>query len=97
MFVEFLDTDAPTIEAFPTHQLVEGTTGLLTCNPSSSGDVNFTWYKNNRLIPNETSEELLLTNISRNKKGTYKCKTKNEINEKTSEAFHVDIYCKLTL
>ena len=95
MFVNFLDMDAPTIDAFPTNQLTEGTTSLLTCNPSSSGDVNFTWYKNDRLIPNETSEELLLTNITRNKKGTYKCKTKSEINEKRSEAFHVDVYCKL--
>ena len=95
MFVNFLDMDAPTIDAFPTNQLPEGTTSLLTCNPSSSGDVDFTWYKNDRLIPNETSEELLLTNITRNKKGTYKCKTKSEINEKRSEAFHVDVYCKL--
>ena len=87
--------DAPTIDAFPTNQLAEGTTRLLTCNPSSSGDVNFTWYKNDHLIPNETSEELLLTNITRNKKGTYKCKTKNEVNEKTSESFHVDVYCEL--
>ena len=87
MFVNFLDMDAPTIDAFPTNQLAEGTTSLLTCNPSSSGDVNFTWYKNDRLIPNETSEELLLTNITRNKKEHINAKRKVKSMKKDQKHF----------
>ena len=80
------------IQPIDDEMIIEGGNVILTCNASGFPTPNVSWVKtSNGQRTNGT--ELVLTNISRDQAGEYRCEASNLCNTAT-ELATVDVQCK---
>ena len=77
-----------------TYTVTEGDTiPAISCNASCRPQCTFMWTEPN--VPDGTTNDLYLQNITRNQKGTLNCTATNEVGSKVSSNVVVDVQCKL--
>ena len=69
----------------------------LTLEITASGDpddITYVWKKNGVIIPGETSNTLVLNNVSGDDIGQYECIPSNSVGSYNSSIIQVDVTCK---
>ena len=76
------------------YNVTEGDTiPYISCTASCRPQCTFMWTGPN--VPDGTTNDLYLQNITRNQKGTFYCTATNEVGSKVSSNVEVDVQCKL--
>ena len=73
-----------TIVANPDEPLASGDAVTLQCSavdPTES-DLSFQWFKDDRLLPGQSSSALVLDAVGQNSTGTYTCQVSNRLGMK---------------
>ena len=69
----------------------------VTLEITASGDpddITYVWKKNGVIIPGETSNTLVLNNVSGDDIGQYECIPSNSVGSHNSSIIQVDVTCK---
>ena len=69
----------------------------VTLEITASGDpddITYVWKKNGVIIPGETSNTLILNDVSGNDIGQYECIPSNSVGSHNSSTIQVDVTCK---
>ena len=72
----------------------------ITLTVTASGDPNditYLWKKNGVIIPGETSNTLILSDVSPYDIGQYECIPSNSVGSHNSSIIQVDVECELML
>ena len=64
----------------------------ISCTASCRPPCTFMWTGPN--VPDDTTNDLYLQNITRNQTGTFNCNATNEVGSKVSSNVEVDVRCK---
>ena len=59
------------------------------------GDITYVWKKNGVIIPGETSNTLILNDVSGDAIGQYECIPSNSVGSHNSSIIQVDVTCEL--
>ena len=89
-----LDLDPPILSTANQHRIIENDDVILKCLYRATLPVRFSWFKDGILLPGETKEKLLLSEINRRQKGEYKCVTINSVGSEQSNLLVIDVKCK---
>jgi hypothetical protein len=77
-----------------TYTVTEGDTiPSISCTASCRPECTFMWTGLN--VPDGTTNDLFLQNITRNQKGMFNCTATNEVGRKVSSTVKIDVQCKL--
>ena len=75
-----------------------GSNVILTVTASGDpDDITYVWKKDGIIIPGETSNSLILNDVSPFNIGQYECIPSNSVGSHNSSIIQVDVECKLTL
>ena len=69
----------------------------VTLEITASGDpddITYVWKKNGVIIPGETSNTLILNDVSRDDIGQYECIPSNSVGSHNSSIIQVDVNCE---
>ncbi|XP_065644363.1 hemicentin-1 isoform X4 [Hydra vulgaris] len=80
----------PIVQFLPSNSIVERNTAIAICNENSSDSVNYTWFKNNEVLP-ESSRFFTIVYTNRTDNGLYKCKTSNQYTERFSNDYLLNV------
>ena len=69
---------------------------LTVAASSDPDDIMYVWKKNGVIIPGETSNTLILNDVSGDDIGQYECTPSNSVGSHNSSIIQVDIKCKCT-
>lgn len=79
----------------PTGPVLEGSSVSLLCRSHSNPLVtNYTWFKDDDEVDQETGQVLTIDDINSSHNGVYQCTAKNNLGEKTSGKIDVDVQCE---
>ncbi|XP_047433241.1 B-cell receptor CD22-like [Mugil cephalus] len=67
----------PSVSVSPSGEIVEGSSGTLTCSSDANPAANYTWYKENQTLSQGSDGVLAFISISFNNSGNYYCKSEN--------------------
>uniref|UniRef100_A0A672MDJ6 B-cell receptor CD22 n=1 Tax=Sinocyclocheilus grahami TaxID=75366 RepID=A0A672MDJ6_SINGR len=77
-------------------EIVEGDSVTLSCSSDANPPaLNFSWFKGRNLVG--SGRIYSISNISSDHSGEYKCKSRNKIGEKYSDAVTLNIMCELMI
>lgn len=83
-FLLFL-TDSDVIMVSPVHPVTEGQSVTLGCNLMTGSVVPaLSFYKNDKLIQNDSRRELFILAVSKSDEGFYKCGGKHSLHDRLS-------------
>ena len=85
--------NAPDISAFPSNTIHETKAAVLHCHTKSTENVNYTWYKDNEILPWVTQQKVLLA-TNRTDTGSYKCNTENRFGRRNSTDLFFLVNCE---
>ena len=92
-FLIFLDPS--NIDQAPSNKtIVEGSNVTLHCNATGSPASNITWTKDGSPTVLHEGEEYVISNISRQQHGNYKCTAWNGVGEQSKTSFSINVLCK---
>ena len=75
-----------------------GSTVTLTVTASADpDDITYVWKKDGVIIPGETSNTLILNDVSPFDIGQYECIPSNSVGSHDSSIIQIDVECKLML
>ena len=75
-----------------------GSDATLTVTASGDpGDITYVWKKNGVIIPGETSNTLILNDVSPFDNGQYECIPSNSVGSHNSSIIQVEVECELML
>ncbi|XP_063331713.1 B-cell receptor CD22-like [Pelmatolapia mariae] len=86
-------TDAPrlpTVSVSPSAEIVEGISVNLTCSSDANPTANYTWYKDNKVLPAGTQDVYRFVSISSEDSGNYFCKCRNLYGQANSMSLSID-------
>ncbi|XP_047433207.1 uncharacterized protein LOC125001639 [Mugil cephalus] len=74
----------PSVSVSPSGEIVEGSSGTLTCSSDANPAANYTWYKENEDSPKASGQILNITDIGPEHRGSYYCEAHNRIGRRNS-------------
>ncbi|XP_063331706.1 sialoadhesin-like [Pelmatolapia mariae] len=84
----------PTVSVSPSAEIVEGISVNLTCSSDANPTANYTWYKDNKVLPAGTQDVYRFVSISSEDSGNYFCKCRNLYGQANSMSLSIDVKCK---
>ena len=70
---------------------------LIVTASGDPDDITYVWKKNGVIIPGETSNTLIINDVSPYDIGQYECIPSNSVGSHNSSIIQVDVECKLML
>ena len=83
----------PSVQFVPSTSILEGNTVVMICHENSSDSVNYTWFKDNKVI-GESSKLFSIVSTKRTDNVLYKCKTSNQYASEFSSNYKLNVNCK---
>ncbi|XP_047434046.1 B-cell receptor CD22-like isoform X2 [Mugil cephalus] len=81
----------PSVSVSPSGEIVEGSSGTLTCSSDANPAANYTWYKENQILSQGSDGVHAFISISSNNSGNYYCKSENQYGYSKSSSLFIDV------
>uniref|UniRef100_A0A3Q3KQE9 B-cell receptor CD22 n=1 Tax=Mastacembelus armatus TaxID=205130 RepID=A0A3Q3KQE9_9TELE len=82
------------VSVSPSAEIVEGSSVTLTCSSDANPAAKYTWYKENQKLIHGPEGTYQFTSISSEDRGTYYCRSENQLGQINSESLFIDVKCK---
>ncbi|XP_047434048.1 pregnancy-specific beta-1-glycoprotein 1-like isoform X4 [Mugil cephalus] len=79
----------PSVSVSPSGEIVEGSSGTLTCSSDANPAANYTWYKTQTLVSN--GPQLVLSSVQPSVSGEYQCTAENTMGKMSSRYITIDV------
>ncbi|XP_026159977.1 B-cell receptor CD22-like [Mastacembelus armatus] len=79
------------VSVSPSAEIVEGSSLTLTCSSDANPAANFTWYKENQTLIHGPEGTYQFTSISSEDRGTYYCRSENQLGQSNSSSVSIDV------
>ncbi|XP_026159975.1 hemicentin-1-like [Mastacembelus armatus] len=79
------------VSVSPSAEIVEGSPVTLTCSSDANPAANYTWYKENQTLIHGPEGTYQFTSISSEDRGTYYCRSENQLGQSNSSSVSIDV------
>ncbi|XP_026158880.1 B-cell receptor CD22-like [Mastacembelus armatus] len=79
------------VSVSPSAEIVEGSSVTLTCSSDANPAAKFTWYKENQTLIHGPEGTYQFTSISSEDRGTYYCRSENQLGQSNSSSVSIDV------
>uniref|UniRef100_A0A8C1TS93 Ig-like domain-containing protein n=1 Tax=Cyprinus carpio TaxID=7962 RepID=A0A8C1TS93_CYPCA len=79
----------------PSGEIVEGDSVTLSCSSDSNPPAEISWFKEGTFVG--SGRNYSISNISSGHSGEYKCKSRNKLGKKYSDAVTLNVLCELKM
>lgn len=93
-FFHISDISQPRLHITPARDIIRGDDVVFQCISNGTGVLNYTWYKDGKLLTAATNLIMTILNIDVDFSAVYNCSVSNTVIRKMSNRITVDVLCK---
>ncbi|XP_047222682.1 B-cell receptor CD22-like isoform X1 [Girardinichthys multiradiatus] len=80
-----------TVSVIPSGKVEEGLPVTLNCSSDANPAAEYTWYKENKILPNGSKQLYYFSAVSSKDRGNYSCKSENQYGHRNSSPRFLDV------